>query len=260
MMRAATLRRSLSTTAKTLRVVVVDGYAQKSRDDDDYVPPSDDALAAFDAAAFTGSSYSAYAPDVDVARQVDLMRRTFDCGVSSFGSCWGIQIAAVALGGRVELSPNGREVGFGRKVALTPEGRGHPMYAGKKSCFHAFMSHSDEVSVVPPGAVVTSGNDHSRVRPWPWRNGTESWFVQYHPEYDLAYYASLIAGRKERMTAMGFFRSEDDIDACVDDLTALHAAASRRADVAWKYGVDGTPATPTSASARSATGSSTSRA
>ncbi|KAH8054384.1 glutamine amidotransferase class-I [Aureococcus anophagefferens] len=78
---------------------------------DDYVPPSDDALAAFDAAAFTGSSYS-HAPDADAARQVDLMRRTFDCGVSSFGSCWGIQIAAVALGGRVELSPNGREVGF----------------------------------------------------------------------------------------------------------------------------------------------------
>ena len=31
--------------------------------------------------------------------------------------------------------------------------------------------------------------------------GTESWFVQYHPEYDLDYYAGLIATRVERMCA-----------------------------------------------------------
>ena len=81
-------------------------------------------------------------------RQVELMRRLFECGVSSFGSCWGIQIAAVALGGAVEISPQGREVGIGRKVSMTAEGRAHPMYTGKKSVFEAFMSHSDEVGGV----------------------------------------------------------------------------------------------------------------
>ena len=56
------------------------------------------------------------------------MARTFETGVSSFGSCWGLQIAAVACGGKVELNPNGREVGVGRKVMLSGEGRDHPMF------------------------------------------------------------------------------------------------------------------------------------
>jgi GMP synthase (glutamine-hydrolysing) len=168
------------------------------------------------------------------------MRRTFDCGVSSFGSCWGVQIAAVALGGTVALSPKGREVGIGRKVSLTPEGRGHPMYTGKKSCFHAFMSHGDEVVIPPSGAVITSSNDHSRIQGMAvTRNGTESWFVQYHPEYDLKYYAQLIGARKERMTAMGFFKNEEQIDLYVEDFTALHdEGAEVRKDVAWQYGID----------------------
>jgi len=271
-------RRAMSAghRGKVLRIVIVDGYAQKSRDEfaqrsmplastlykemlvrqapkgttiefetlfpctEEYVAPSDDALGTFDAAAFTGSSYSAYAPDEDVVRQVDLMRRTFDCGVSSFGSCWGVQIAAVALGGTVALSPKGREVGIGRKVSLTPEGRGHPMYTGKKSCFHAFMSHGDEVVIPPSGAVITSSNDHSRIQGMAvTRNGTESWFVQYHPEYDLKYYAQLIGARKERMTAMGFFKNEEQIDLYVEDFTALHdEGAEVRKDVAWQYGID----------------------
>jgi GMP synthase (glutamine-hydrolysing) len=56
------------------------------------------------------------------------MARTFETGVSSFGSCWGLQIAAVACGGKVELNPKGREVGVGRKVMLSGEGRDHPMF------------------------------------------------------------------------------------------------------------------------------------
>ena len=54
------------------------------------------------------------------------------------------------------------------------------MYTGKKNCFHAFMSHGDEVVIPPSGAVITSSNDHSRIQGMAvTRNGTESWFVQY---------------------------------------------------------------------------------
>ena len=100
-----------------------------------YEAPSAATLSSFDGACFTGSSMSAYSEDDDCLRQVDLMKQLFDNRVSSFGSCWGIQIAAVALGGTVELSPKGREVGIGRKVSLTAEGRSHPMFAGKKAVF-----------------------------------------------------------------------------------------------------------------------------
>jgi GMP synthase (glutamine-hydrolysing) len=63
-----------------------------------------------------------------------------------------------------------------------------------------FPDCSDEVTRVPHGALVTAGNDHSKIQAMAvTHNGTESWYVQYHPEYDFAYYAGLIAMRKERM-------------------------------------------------------------
>ena len=67
-------------------------------------------------------------PTLPSPTQIELMARTFESGVSSFGSCWGLQIAAVACGGKVELNPKGREVGVGRKVMLSGEGRDHPMF------------------------------------------------------------------------------------------------------------------------------------
>ena len=74
------------------------------------------------------------------------------------------------------------------------------MYSGKKTVFECFMSHSDEVTRVPHGALVTAGNDHSTIQAMAvTHKGTEGWYVQYHPEYDLEYYAILISMRKERM-------------------------------------------------------------
>jgi len=62
-----------------------------------------------------------------VRGQLDLARAAFAARVPSFGSCWAAQIAVVAAGGIVRANPRGREMGIARKIALTPEGRGHPM-------------------------------------------------------------------------------------------------------------------------------------
>lgn len=275
MRRSLQLRRSLQTAAvRPLRILVVDGYAKKSRVEfeansmplastlyqqtllanapvdqavdfttifpceESYIPPTDDELGAFDGCAFTGSSYSAYDDNVDVTRQIELMARTFDCGVSSFGSCWGLQIAAVALGGKVELNPKGREVGVGRKIMLSDEGRDHDMFRGKKTTFEAFESHSDEVTALPSGAEILAGNDHTAVQAMAVsRNGTSSWFVQYHPEYNFDYFASLISIRTERMVSMGFFEEATDVANYVSDLKILHANPERK-DLLWKYGID----------------------
>ena len=257
-----------------LRILVVDGYGQESRDTFDaigmpqastlysnvlarnapddvaierhvvypciegFVPPTDEEMASFDGAAFTGSSYSAYTLDDDVTRQIELMRRTFENGVPCFGSCWGIQMATMALGGVVEENPRGREAGVGHKIALTAEGREHPMFAGKKSTFSAWMSHSDEVTVLPKGAVLTASNEHSHVQAMAvTAYGTESWFVQYHPEYDLDYISALLLLRKERMVSLGFFRDDADAERYVAELRALRDDPARR-DIAWRYGID----------------------
>jgi GMP synthase (glutamine-hydrolysing) len=204
----------------------------------DFKMPSVSELRQYDGCAFTGSSYSVYDSHVDVTRQLDLFRLAIEAEVSLFGSCWGLQVAAQALGGLVEKNPLGREVGCGRKISLTSEGQAHVMFAGKKRVFEAFMSHSDEVTRLPQGAQLLAGNDHTRVVAMGLvRKGVQSMFVQYHPEFTLTYYADLIASRRKRMCDMGFFKTGEDVDTYVRELKELARDSSRK-DIAWKYGID----------------------
>jgi GMP synthase (glutamine-hydrolysing) len=44
-------------------------------------------------------------------------------GVPVWGSCWGLQIATVALGGSVRRNPRGRELAIARAITVTEAGR-----------------------------------------------------------------------------------------------------------------------------------------
>ena len=115
--------------------------------------PEGASLAAYDGIAWTGSSLTITEPDAaDVRPQIELARAAFDAGVPSFGSCWAAQIAVVAAGGRCAANPRGREMGIARKIALTGEGRAHPLYIGKPTVFDAFISHEDENSRISRAA------------------------------------------------------------------------------------------------------------
>ncbi len=195
-------------------------------------------LRAYDGIAWTGSSLTAYHDTPAVTDQIEFCRAAFEAKVPSFGSCWAAQIAAVAAGGRCEKNPRGREMGIARKIALTPEGRGHPLYDGKPSVFDAFISHEDEVTHLPPGGVRLAGNAFTQVQALAitYKGGT-IWAVQYHPEYDLHEIARLTYCRLERLTKMGFFSDEDAGRDYVNKLEALYQDPSRR-DLAWLLGVD----------------------
>ena len=117
------------------------------------------------ARAITGSNLSVLdADNPAVQRQVELQKALFEQGVPSFGSCWALQVGAVAAGGEVRVNPKGREMGFARKIRLTEDGSNHPMYQGKPEVFDAFASHEDEVIGAPPTSKVLSGNHISGVQ------------------------------------------------------------------------------------------------
>ena len=80
----------------------------------------------YDGIAWTGCSLTVFEDDPRVHRQIEFAREAFRAGVPGFGSCWAAQIAVVAAGGLCAPNPRGREMGFARKIALTPEGRAHP--------------------------------------------------------------------------------------------------------------------------------------
>ncbi len=195
-------------------------------------------LAGYDGLAWTGSSLTAYHDTPSVTAQIEFCRAAFEAKVPSFGSCWAAQIAAVAAGGRCAQNPRGREMGIARKITLTAEGRGHPLYLGKPSVFDAFISHEDEVTHLPPGGVTLAGNAFCAVQALAiTHKGGTIWAVQYHPEYDLHELARLTYCRIERLTKMGFFKDEAAGHDYVNKLEALHQDPSRK-DLAWLLGID----------------------
>lgn len=206
--------------------------------DPDSALPKGAAIEQYDGIAWTGSSLTVYADDPKVTPQIEFARAAFEAQVPSFGSCWAAQIAVVAAGGRCAANPRGREMGIARKIALTPDGRSHPLYQGKKAVFDAFISHEDEVTHLPSGAVLLASNGFTNVQAVTvTHKGGVFWGLQYHPEYDLHELARLCYCRKTKLVKLGFFKDEDAAQHFVDQLEALHQDPSRR-DIAWLLAID----------------------
>jgi GMP synthase (glutamine-hydrolysing) len=255
-----------------LRFLIIDGYPKQSRDDlrtagmklawelyadmllqhlpeavyDVLLPsdpgvvmPSAEDLQNFAGVIWTGCNLSINdTQNASVSGQIDLARDAYEVGVPSFGSCWGIQIAAVAAGGKVEPNPRGREMGLGRKIYLTSEAHDHPMFEGKPHVFEGFVSHDDMVTEIPPGGTLLAGNGFARVQALAvtHKKGT-FWATQYHCEYNLHEIARLIVAREKKLVAAGFFRGHEDLMDLVDRMEALAKEPDRK-DLRWQLAID----------------------
>ena len=199
--------------------------------------PAAAALQGFDGIAITGSSLHIYSGEQPVTRQIDLVRTALTTGTPLFGSCWGLQVITVAAGGQVRRNPKGREVGFGRGIRLTDDGRRHPMYAGKVEVFNAPTFHLDEVETLPPGATVLATNAMSAVQAVELHTGdTIAWAVQYHPEYPLRELATITRRTGHQLVGEGFFADDADLGRFADDLDALDKNPSCKR-LSWRYGI-----------------------
>ena len=206
--------------------------------DRDEALPAGAGLDAYDGLVISGSALHAGDTGFAVRNQIDLVRAFAQTGKPILGSCWGLQIAALAAGGAVRPSPRGREAGFARNIALNYAGRGHAFLAGRPAAFDAICIHYDEVTRLPAGAIVLAGNAHSPVQAAIVPLGrSEVWAVQYHPEYDLQQIASMMRHYQKDMIADGFVRDAEEVDAQVLRLEALHRAPDDKA-LAWQLGVD----------------------
>ncbi len=199
--------------------------------------PAGAALEGYDGIAITGSALHIYSSEPAVTRQIDLVRAALTTGTPLFGSCWGLQVLTVAAGGQVRRNPNGHEIGFGRSIRLTGEGRRHPMYAGKVEVFNAPTFHLDEVETVPPGATVLATNAVSAVQAVEIRtNGSTAWAVQYHPEYPLRELATIVRRTGHQLVEEGFFADDADLGRFADDLDALDRDPGCKR-LSWRYGI-----------------------
>lgn len=200
--------------------------------------PDSGGLAGYDAVFLTGSALNIYDATPPIMRQVELMRAVYASQTPCFGSCWGIQVAAVAAGGDVRANPNGREIGFARNIAPTQEGRVHPMLAGRPTAFDAPAVHLDAITIPPAAATVLAANALTQVQAAEIvHEGGCFWGVQYHPEFNLRELAVILGRMADKLVDEGFCASRDDALAYVGDLEKLHADPART-DLAWRYGLD----------------------
>ena len=201
--------------------------------------PQGRVLTDYDGLIISGSSLHAYDTDFAVTNQIALVAAAGEAGLPMFGSCWGLQIAVMAAGGRVIRNPAGREVGLARKICVNEVGAQHPMFAAKPPVFDALCIHYDEVVELPKGAVLLASNAHSRVQAAVIPVGkSEVWAVQYHPEFDLAHMVQIYRLYADDMIAQGFFADQAALDAYVGQLRALDAAPDN-AGLSWQLGIDG---------------------
>ncbi|MEM9783519.1 MAG: type 1 glutamine amidotransferase [Pseudomonadota bacterium] len=138
-------------------------------------------------AALTGSGVAFSADAAEAARHRAFVERLFAAGIPVLGSCWGLQVATVILGGAVGASPAGIEVPVANALTLTAAGRLHPLHAGRPAVFDAPCIHRDIVTRRPSGAVVTASNAHCTVQAMVYElDGVRLWGVQYHPEHAVS--------------------------------------------------------------------------
>ncbi|MGL4324814.1 MAG: type 1 glutamine amidotransferase [Beijerinckiaceae bacterium] len=200
--------------------------------------PDAGGLQSYDGIFLTGSALNIYTIEPAVTRQIDLMRAIYQSQVPVFGSCWGIQIGAVAAGGTVHLNPKGREMGFARAITRTAAGRNHPLLAGRPDAWDAPAIHLDEVAVLPGDAMVLARNAMSDVQAAEFSHGGGVfWGVQYHPEFSLREIATIMRRRAEVLVGEGFARTVEAFRDHCDALAALHDDPARR-DIAWVMGLD----------------------
>ncbi len=188
---------------------------------------------------WTGCNLTIYHDDDErVTRQIPLAQKAYEVGTPQFGSCWGLQMAVVAAGGKVEANPLGREMGLARKVHLTTKGKAHPFMQGKPEVYSGFISHVDQVTELPTGAELLATNDFTRVQALAIRHEAgEFWATQYHPEYDLFEVARLFIARESKLLGENFFEDHDSLVKYVTKMEALSKEPQRK-DLRWQLDID----------------------
>ena len=131
------------------------------------------------------------------------------------GICYGHQILAHALGGKVGNMPGGPEFGT-VSISLTAASRDDPILCDLPQTVDAQASHCQSVLDPPPKATLLAFSEkdpHSAIR-----YGPCVWGVQFHPEFD----ADIAAAYIRELSGMIEKYNEDFatlLDNCKDTIT-----------------------------------------
>ena len=156
-----------------------------------------------DGAVITGSRSSVYWDEAWIPPLLEWVGDAARTGLPILGICYGHQVLAEALGGRV-AGMDETEIGY---RTVTHHGD-DPLFAGIDEEFTVFTTHGDCVVELPDGAHPTAENDYGN-HGFRWR---DCWGVQFHPEYDAETARSVTDGKRDTL-------GDERVDRVLDGIT-----------------------------------------
>ena len=138
--------------------------------------------------------------------------------VPLLGICYGHQLIAHALGGRVGDNPNGMEMGAVR-ICLAEESGRHFIFKDLPGELMVIACHTQSVLDLPPGAVRLASSAWDPYHAF--AVGKTVWGVQFHPEFDARIMETYI-----HETAEALIRQGQHPDELIRELGALSHAGS----------------------------------
>ena len=141
----------------------------------------------------TGSRASAYEDEPWIVRLADFVRELDDARTTTVGICFGHQLIAGALGGRVDRAQAGWGVGVHTWKVVDDE----PWMRPRLDEFRLLASHQDQVTVLPPGARLLASSDFCPNAAF--AVGDHLFAMQGHPEFTRGYAEFLMRRRRDRL-------------------------------------------------------------
>jgi GMP synthase-like glutamine amidotransferase len=145
-----------------------------------------------DAYLITGSSAGVY-EDLPWIPKLMTFIRAASGKAKLVGICFGHQIMAEALGGRVEKSAKGWGAGLHSYPIVA-----RPAWLDGPSLVSAPASHQDQVVSQPPGTEIVASSLFTPYAGLAWSDGNAISF-QFHPEFSPDFAKALIAQRYDRV-------------------------------------------------------------
>jgi GMP synthase (glutamine-hydrolysing) len=133
-----------------------------------------------------------------IESSIELIKKVIENNVPTFASCFGFQLAVLALGGKVTRDTDNYEMGT-LPIQLTELAKSDDVYQGTQSGFFAVSVHQEKASELPPRSELlayTKECVHSfKVI------GSPFWAFQFHPELDKAKLIGRLSVYKEKYTS-----------------------------------------------------------
>ncbi len=121
-------------------------------------------------------------------------------GQAIFGICYGHQLLAQTLGGKVDFNPKGREMGT-IEVSLHEHAKTDSLFADIPAAFDAHSTHMQTVLTAPEDAVVLAYSNKDDCQAFRWKDHV--WGVQFHPEFSTEHMREYIHVRRMALIQEG---------------------------------------------------------